>query len=538
LIRIYDTTLRDGTQAEDISFTVEDKLRIAQKLDSLGVHYVEGGWPGSNPRDIQFFREARDLRLEQAKLCAFGSTCRADVSPEDDASIQALLEAETPVVTIFGKSWDLHVEEALRIALEKNEELIEKSVAYLKGQVSEVVYDAEHFFDGYKANPEYALRTVRAALRGGADVVVLCDTNGGSLPTEVRRIVAEVREAVPGVLGIHCHNDGELAVANTLVAVEAGANHVQGTINGFGERCGNANLVSIIPNLVLKMGRSCIGADRLKRLREVARFVDELANLHHNTHQPFVGDSAFAHKGGVHVSAVRRNPLTYEHIDPSLVGNAQRVLISDLSGRANVLSKAKELGFDLEGDGRAQVAAELLERVKRLEADGFLYEGAEGSFEILLKKSLGLHHKFFDLLGFRVIDEKRSEGEEPGAEATIMVRVGGVVEHTAAAGNGPVNALDAALRKALEKFYPAIRDVRLVDFKVRVLASGGGTGARVRVLIESSDGHETWGTVGVSANVIEASWQALVDSIEYKLMRDEERAAGSPVPRRRATDTA
>ena len=538
MIRIYDTTLRDGTQAEDISFSVEDKLRIAQKLDTLGVHYVEGGWPGSNPRDIQFFREARGLRLEQAKLCAFGSTCRAEVSPEDDASIQALLEAQTPVVTIFGKSWDLHVEEALRIALEKNEELIEKSVAYLKGQVPEVIYDAEHFFDGYKANPEYALRTVRAALRGGADVVVLCDTNGGSLPTEVRRIVAEVRDAVPGVLGIHCHNDGELAVANSLMAVEAGANHVQGTINGFGERCGNANLVSIIPNLVFKMGRSCIGADRLKRLREVARFVDELANLHHDTHQPFVGDSAFAHKGGVHVSAVRRNPLTYEHIDPSLVGNAQRVLISDLSGRANVLSKAKELGFDLEGEGRAQVAGELLERVKRLEAEGFLYEGAEGSFEILLKKSLGLHHKFFDLLGFRVIDEKRGEGEEPGAEATIMVRAGGVVEHTAAAGNGPVNALDAALRKALEKFYPAIRDVRLVDFKVRVLASGGGTGARVRVLIESSDGHETWGTVGVSANVIEASWQALVDSIEYKLMRDEERSAGSPVPRRRATNGA
>ncbi|MDW7709074.1 MAG: citramalate synthase [Deferrisomatales bacterium] len=524
MIRVYDTTLRDGTQAEDVSFSVEDKLRIAQQLDSLGIHYVEGGWPGSNPRDIQFFREARGLRLEQARLCAFGSTRRADVRPEDDASLQALLEAETPVVTIFGKSWDLHVEDALRVTLEKNEELIEQSVAYLKRHVAEVVYDAEHFFDGYKASPEYALRTVRAALRGGADVVVLCDTNGGSLPTEIGRIVGEVREAVPGVLGIHCHNDGELAVANTLVAVEAGATHVQGTVNGFGERCGNANLISILPNLVLKMGRSCIAADRLKRLREVARFVDELANLHHDKHQPFVGDSAFAHKGGVHVSAVRRNPLTYEHIDPSLVGNSQRVLISDLSGRANVLTKAQEMGFDLEGQG--QLAAEVLERVKRLEAEGYLYEGAEASFEILLKKSLGLHHKFFDLIGFRVIDEKRHENEEPIAEATIMLRADGVVEHTAAIGNGPVNALDAALRKALEKFYPAIRDVHLLDFKVRVLTSGGGTASRVRVLIESSDGRETWGTVGVSANVIQASWQALVDSIEYKLMRDEERAQG------------
>jgi len=526
MIRVYDTTLRDGTQAEDISFTVEDKLRIAQRLDSLGIHYVEGGWPGSNPRDIQFFREARALRFEQAKMCAFGSTCRADVEPEDDASIQALLEAETPVVTIFGKSWDLHVEDALRISLEKNEELIEKSVAYLKLQVGEVVYDAEHFFDGYRANPEYALRTLQAAIRGGADVVVLCDTNGGSLPTDVRRIVGEVRErGVKAVLGIHCHNDGELAVANTLVAVEAGVTHVQGTLNGFGERCGNANLVSILPNLALKMGRSCLPADRLRRLREVSRFVDELANLQHNKHQPFVGDSAFAHKGGVHVSAVRRNPLTYEHIDPALVGNAQRVLISDLSGRANVLSKARELGIDLEE--KSELAANVLEKVKRLESEGFLYEGAEASFELLVKKSMGRHRKYFELIGFRVIDEKRHENEEPFAEATIMLRVDGVVEHTAAIGNGPVNALDAALRKALEKFYPAIRHVRLVDFKVRVLTSGGGTESRVRVLIESSDGVETWGTVGVSENIIQASWQALVDSIDYKLTRDEERTAGA-----------
>jgi 2-isopropylmalate synthase len=520
MIQIYDTTLRDGTQSEDISLTVEDKLRIAQKLDSLGIHYVEGGWPGSNPRDIQFFREARDLKLEQAKLCAFGSTCRADVEPEDDANIQAFLEAETPVATVVGKSWDLHVEEALRVPLEKNLEMIEKSMAYLKRFVGETIFDAEHVFDGYKANPDYALATIDAAVRGGADLVVLCDTNGGSLPAEIRQLVAAVQERIEVPVGIHCHNDGELAVANTLIAVEAGATHVQGTVNGYGERCGNANLISVIPNLILKLGRSCIAMDRLKQLREVARFVDELANLQHNKHQPFVGDGAFAHKGGLHVSAVRRNPLTYEHIDPGLVGNEQRVLISDLSGRANVLSKARELGIEVE-EG-SDLARQVLEKVKHLEAEGYLYEGAEGSFEVLVKKAMGRHRKFFDLTGFRVIDEKRHENEEPIAEATIMVRVDGIVEHTAANGNGPVNALDAALRKALEKFYPAIRQVRLVDFKVRVLTSGGGTESRVRVLVESSDGHNTWGTVGVSENIIEASWQALVDSIEYKLMRDEE----------------
>ncbi len=521
MVRIYDTTLRDGTQAEDISFTVEDKLRIAEKLDELGVHYIEGGWPGSNPRDIRFFQEARRLRLSQARLCAFGSTCRPGVAPDDDANIQALLEAETPVVTVFGKSWDLHVEDALRTGLAENLEIIERSVAHLKAQGREVVYDAEHFFDGHKANSEYAVETVRAALRGGADVVVLCDTNGGSLPWDIRRVVAELRPVVGSIpLGIHCHNDGELAVANTLTAVEAGVTHVQGTVNGFGERCGNANLISIIPNLILKMGRSCISMDRLRKLREVSRFVSELANLQHDKHQPFVGDSAFAHKGGVHVSAVRRNPLTYEHIDPSLVGNTQRVLISDLSGRANVLSKARELGIDLQEN--SELARRVLERVKSLEAQGYLYEGAEASFEVLLRKAMGRHRKFFDLMGFRVIDEKRHEDEEPIAEATIMVRVDGVVEHTAAIGNGPVNALDAAMRKALEKFYPVIRDIRLVDFKVRVLTSGGGTESRVRVLIESGDGRETWGTVGVSENIIQASWQALVDSIEFKLMREEE----------------
>ncbi|MBI5016399.1 MAG: citramalate synthase [Deltaproteobacteria bacterium] len=522
MIKIYDTTLRDGTQGEDVSLTVEDKLRIAQRLDALGVHYVEGGWPGSNPRDIQFFREARGLTLEQAKLCAFGSTCRVDVEPDDDANIQALVEAGTPVVTIVGKSWDLHVEDVLRTTLSKNLEIIEKSLSYLKHQGLEVIYDAEHFFDGYKANPEYALDTLRAAVAGGADVLVLCDTNGGSLPQEIHRIVGAVKELVTAPLGIHCHNDSDLAVANSLAAVAAGATHVQGTMNGYGERCGNANLVSILPNLILKMGRSCIPMDRLKKLREVSRFVDELANLQHNKHQPFVGDSAFAHKGGIHVSAVRRNPLSYEHIEPGLVGNDQRILVSDLSGRANVIAKARELGIEL--DEGSHLAGEVLERMKRLESEGYQYEGAEASFEILVKKSIGRYRKFFDLVGFRVIDEKRTEGEEPIAEATIMVRVDGEVEHTAAIGNGPVNALDAALRKALETFYPAIRDVRLVDFKVRVLSGAVGTAARVRVLIESTDGVDSWGTVGVSENIIQASWESLVDSIEYKLLRDEEKS--------------
>ncbi|MBI5442089.1 MAG: citramalate synthase [Deltaproteobacteria bacterium] len=526
MVRIYDTTLRDGAQGEDVSFTVEDKLRIAQRLDGLGIHYVEGGWPGSNPRDIQFFQEARSLRLKTAKLAAFGSTCRVDVEPEDDANIQALLEAATPVVTVVGKTWDLHVEDVLRTTLPKNLEIIDKSIRFLKERVPEVIYDAEHFFDGYKANPEYALETLSAAVRGGADVLVLCDTNGGSLPWEVRQIISDVKAKVSVPLGIHCHNDAELAVSNTLIAVEAGVGHVQGTVNGYGERCGNANLISIIPNLILKMGRSCIPMDRLKRLRDVARFVDELANLQHNKHQPFVGDSAFAHKGGIHVSAVRRNPLSYEHIDPKAVGNDQRILVSDLSGRGNVLSKARELGIRLE-EG-SDIAVEVLESMKKLEAEGYLYEGAEASFEILLKKSIGKHRKFFDLVGFRVIDEKRNEGEHPFAEATIMVKVDGVVEHTAAIGNGPVNALDAALRKALEKFYPAIRDVKLVDFKVRVLNSGGGTGSRVRVLIESSDGVDTWGTVGVSENIIQASWEGLVDSLEYKLLRDEEGRRKTP----------
>jgi len=387
--------------------------------------------------------------------------------------------------------------------------------------VDEVVYDAEHFFDGYRANLDYALATLDAAERGGAKVLVLCDTNGGGLPTRIAEVVALVKRRTQATLGIHCHNDGELAVANSIQAVEAGVAHVQGTVNGYGERCGNANLISIIPTLALKLGHTGISGEKLKKLREVSRYVDELANLQHDKRQPFVGDSAFAHKGGVHVSAVMRNPLTYEHIDPAAVGNRQRILVSDLSGRANVLSKAREFGLSL--DEKNPATSLVLDEIKSLEDLGYQYEGAEASFEILVKKRTGKYRRFFELMGFRVIDERRRGDEPPMSEATIMVRVGEEIEHTAALGNGPVNALDSALRKALEKFYPAIRDVHLLDFKVRVVSSGGGTESQVRVLIESSDGVEAWGTVGVSENVVQASYRALVDSIEYKLLRDEER---------------
>ncbi len=519
-VEVYDTTLRDGSQAEDISFSASDKVRIAKKLDELGFHYVEGGWPGSNPKDIDFFELMKKSPLKKAKLCAFGATCRAGATPARDPSIQMLLKAETPGVTIFGKTWDFHVTEALRIELDKNLDLIEKSLRYLKARVDTVFYDAEHFFDGYRANPEYALDTIRAAVSGGADVIVLCDTNGGGQPQDIMAAVEAVKGVTGTRLGIHCHNDGELAVANSLAAVRAGATQVQGTVNGYGERCGNANLVSVIPNLMLKMKIKCIPQSGLKRLRELSRFVEEVANRAHDSHRPFVGESAFAHKGGVHVSAVERNPETYEHIEPSTVGNRRRILISDLSGRSNVLAKARELGVKL--DEKNPLVTSILDELKQRENEGFLYEGAEASFEILLKKRLGKHKRFFELMGFRVIDEKRSEDENPIAEAAIMVRVGSEVEHTAALGKGPVNALDSALRKALEKFYPSIKDVHLLDFRVRV-TDGGGSDTRVRVVIESSDGIETWSTVGVSENIIQASYQALVDSIDYKLLRDEEK---------------
>ncbi|GFO57083.1 (R)-citramalate synthase [Geomonas sp. Red276] len=522
LVKLYDTTLRDGTQAEDISFLVEDKIRIAHRLDESGIHYIEGGWPGSNPKDVSFFKDIKKEKLNQAKIAAFGSTRRAKITPDKDQNIRTLVQSEADAVTIFGKSWDFQVREALRIPLEENLELIFDSLEYLKARMPEVFYDAEHFFDGYKANPEYAIKTLQAAEQAGADCIILCDTNGGSMPYEIAEIVAKVKSQVKTPLGIHTHNDGECAVANSIIAVQQGIVQVQGTINGFGERCGNANLCSIIPALKVKMGIDCVSSEQLKQLRDLSRFVYELANLAPDKHQAYVGNSAFAHKGGVHVSAIQRHPETYEHMRPELVGNATRVLVSDLSGRANILAKATEFNINL--DSKDPVTLEILEEIKSMENRGYQFEGAEASFELLMKRALGTHRKFFSLIGFRVIDEKRHEDEATISEATIKLKVGGKIEHTAAEGTGPVNALDNALRKALEKFYPKLKDVRLHDYKVRVLPAGQGTASSIRVLIESGDKEGRWGTVGVSSNVIEASYQALIDSIEYKLHKEEEGA--------------
>ncbi|GLI38973.1 citramalate synthase [Geobacter hydrogenophilus] len=520
LVKLYDTTLRDGTQAEDISFLVEDKIRIANRLDEIGIHYIEGGWPGSNPKDVAFFKDIKKEKLSQAKIAAFGSTRRAKITPDKDHNLKTLVQAEPDVCTIFGKTWDFHVREALRISNEENLELIFDSLEYLKTRVPEVFYDAEHFFDGYKANPDYAIKTLKAAQDAKADCIVLCDTNGGTMPFELAEIIREVRKHISAPLGIHTHNDSECAVANSLHAVNEGIVQVQGTINGFGERCGNANLCSIMPALRLKMKAECVSDEQLKKLRDLSRFVYELANLSPDKHQPYVGNSAFAHKGGVHVSAIQRHPETYEHMRPELVGNMTRVLISDLSGRSNILAKAEE--FNINMDSKDPVTLEILDNIKEMENRGYQFEGAEASFELLMKRALGTHRKFFSVIGFRVIDEKRHEDQKPFSEATIMVKVGGKVEHTAAEGNGPVNALDNALRKALEKFYPKLKEVKLLDYKVRVLPAGQGTASSIRVLIESGDKEARWGTVGVSENIIDASYQALIDSIEYKLHRAED----------------
>ena len=517
-IALYDATLREGSQAEDISFSLEDKLRITVKLDNLGVHYIEGGWPGANPKDIGYFKEIQSYSFKNSTVVAFGSTARPGKPVAKDKNLQELLKARTSAVTIFGKTWDVHVRDVLTISPAENLKLIEESIAFLKQHVREVFFDAEHFFDGYKTNPEYSAQVLEAATRGGADCLVLCDTNGGCLPQEVQQIVRRVKKQQTIRLGIHAHNDGDVAVANSIAAVQAGCTHVQATINGFGERCGNANLCSIIPNLQLKMDLNCITAEQLTRLTELSRFVNELANLAPNKHQPFVGNSAFAHKAGVHVSAVKRKPQTYEHLPPELVGNTQRILISDQAGRANIVQKAREFNLDIET--HAPLVQELLTELKELELQGFQFEGAEASFQLRMRRALGVSKRYFDLVGFRVIIEKRSD-DELTSEATIMVRVAGSIEHTAAVGNGPVNALDNALRKALETFYPTLRDVSLLDYKVRVFSAGSGTGSRVRVLVESGDNNERWGTVGVSENIIEASWQALADSITYKLLRDE-----------------
>ncbi len=514
-IQIYDTTLRDGTQREGISLSCDDKLRIAQRLDDLGVAYIEGGWPGSNPKDVEFFERAGELKLKNARIAAFGSTCRKDTQPADDENVQALLAANTPVCTVVGKSWELHVTDVLKTTPQENLRMIEASLAYLKSKGKEIIYDAEHFFDGYQANPEYAIETLQAAMQGGAEMIVLCDTNGGALPWDVARVVHDVVARLPDVaVGIHTHNDSECGVANTLAAVQEGAVQVQGTINGYGERCGNANLCSIIPDLELKMGRPCLPEGNLPDLYDTSQFIAEVANLNPDEHAPYVGHSAFAHKGGIHVAAMRRNIQSYQHISPQLVGNEMRTVVSELSGRGNLLSKAEQFGLDIE---LSDSVVEVLQEIKELEARGFSFEAAEASVVMMLVRQQTDYEPPFELIDFVATVEHR-QGRGMFAEATVKVRVADEVQHTVADGNGPVNALDAALRKALLPAYPRLTDVQLGDYKVRILDGSKGTASVTRVLIDSHNGRERWSTVGASTNIIDASWQALADSMEYALL--------------------
>lgn len=513
---LYDTTLRDGTQGEGFQLSGLDKLRIAKRLDEFGVDYIEGGWPGSNPKDIEFFREAKDLKLTHAKLAAFGSTRRADTPVEEDPQVRLLLEAETPVVTIFGKSWELQVTEVLRTTVEENQAMIRDTVAHLVKHGREVVYDAEHFFDGYKDSPSHALATLKAAAEGGAACLVLCDTNGGTLPGEVVEICEAVKKHLPGTpIGIHTHNDCELAVANAIAAVGAGANHIQGTINGYGERTGNCNLTSVIPILQLKMGIQVV--PHLEKLRELSYFVDDVSNNPHFARAAFVGRTAFAHKGGMHVNAVQKLARSYEHIVPASVGNEQNILVSELSGQSNILVKAQELGIPL-AKGSPEAGA-ILRRVKELENEGYSYEAAGGSLEILIRRELGDYVRTFDITEYHTSFRQYRDGHPPVCEATVKLAVDGTAELTVAEGHGVVNALDLALRKALRSFYPEIANVSLVDYKVRILDGHDATAAKTRVLIVTTDGVSTWGTVGVSDNIIEASWLALVDGIDLFLQR-------------------
>jgi 2-isopropylmalate synthase len=516
-IMLYDTTLRDGTQGDQVTLSAEDKLRITGKLDELGFHYVEGGWPGSNPKDVRFFEMARGMSFKNTQLTAFGSTRRADTTPGDDQSIQALLETETDVVTIFGKSWDLHASEILEVTLAENLSMIEDTLSYLKRQGKEVIFDAEHFFDGYKRNPGYALSTVKAAINGGADIIVLCDTNGGTLPHEVQGILEQVMPYITRPVGIHAHNDCGLALANSLQAVQLGISMVQGTINGYGERCGNVDLISVIGTLQLKMGYQCIDPENTIHLTELSRFVSEVANIPPFNQRPFVGKSAFAHKGGVHVSAIIKNPTAYEHLDPDEVGNRRRVVVSDLSGKSNIEYKSEEMGIDLSANGND--SRKIVDKIKAMEDQGYQFDAAEGSLELLIKKEAGQFEEPFTLESFRVTIEKNRSGPS-SSQATIKISVAGVDEITAAEGDGPVNALDNALRKALNKFFPRIKEMGLVDFKVRVIDGSDATAAKVRVKIESRDSREIWSTIGVSEDIIEASWQALVDSFQYKLLKE------------------
>lgn len=513
-VTLYDTTLRDGTQAEGISLSVEDKLKITRLLDDLGIDYIEGGWPGSNPKDVEYFQRVQDLELKQAKIVAFGSTCRVDSEPSCDDNIQALVSAQTPVVAVVGKSWMLHVTDVLRTTPAENLRIIRETVAYVKAQGKEIVYDAEHFFDGYKEDPVYTRQTLQAAVDGGADLLVLCDTNGGSMPWEIESIVTEIVAFFPdSTIGIHAHNDSGVAIANTLAAVRCGAVHVQGTANGYGERCGNADLCTIIANLELKLGLDVLPPAHLSQLTHVARSIAVVANQSPYRHAPYVGRSAFAHKGGIHVAAMRRNILSYQHINPTLVGNEARVVVSELSGKGNLLSKADDMGISHE---ELQDLPDVLHKIKELEHRGFTFEGAEASVEMILQRSRENYVPPFELLDFMVVVEQR-EGRGLFAEATVKIRVGDQIYHTAAEGNGPVNALDAALRKALMPTYPHLADFNLVDYKVHILDSDTGTAATTRVLIDVQNGTRRWSTVGASANIIEASWIALLDAVEYGL---------------------
>jgi 2-isopropylmalate synthase len=515
-VKIYDTTLRDGTQGEGVSFSSLDKLMIAERLDEFGVDYIEGGWPGSNPKDVSFFEEAAKRTWKNAKIAAFGSTRRADRAVEEDPQVRTLLDANTPVVTIFGKSWKLHVEMVLRTTAEENRNMIRDTCRYLKENGKEVVYDAEHFFDGYKDDDAHALGTLRAAKEGGADILVLCDTNGGTMPHEVAEITARVIAELDMPVGIHTHDDTGVGVANALASVRAGAMHVQGTVNGYGERTGNCNMITAIPNLTIKMGYQT--GVKLDQLTKISHFVDDMANNAHNEHAPYVGRTAFSHKGGMHVNAVQKLSSTYEHIEPEVVGNRQHILVSELSGRSNVLMKAEELNLGLEKDN-PQVL-KILEELKNLEQEGYEFEAAEASFELLVRKALNDYKPLFALREYHCTTRRHSDNEVETCEATVKVEVDDTREYTVAEGDGPVNALDGALRKALRKFDPNLSKVQLQDYKVRIIDSHTGTAAKTRVLITSTDGMESWGTVGVSYNIIDASWQALVDSFEYYLARN------------------
>ena len=516
-VKLYDTTLRDGAQGEGISYSVMDKVRIAQELDKLGIHYIEGGWPGSNPKDMEFYLKMAKVRLKNSVLVAFGSTRKAHTHANQDQNLKAILKSQAKIVAIFGKTWDLHIKDVLKTTLDENLQMIKDSLSFLASKGLIVFYDAEHFFDAYKANKEYSLKCLLTAQEAGAKAIVLCDTNGGTLTSEISRVIQEIRPKINVGLGIHCHNDAGLAVANSLVAVEAGCDMVQGTINGYGERCGNADLIPLIANLKLKLGIDCISDDKLKELTRASHFVSEISNMRQKNDQPYAGVSSFAHKGGVHINAVMKNPRTYEHIEPSLVGNRRRILVSELAGKTGILIRAKELELDLSKEDPQ--TKRILKLIQNLEHQGYHFEAAEASFELLMKKALKKYKKFFELEGFRVVVEKRSD-KKIASEAIIKLKVKGVKEHTAAEGDGPVNALDNALRKALKDFYPTLSKMHLSDFKVRVLEEKAGTASRVRVLIQSQDETDTWSTIGVSGNIIEASWQALVDSGEYKLLKD------------------